>query len=84
MFFLRKKTEIPRAEDALPGRGAAIATATAHHVNGAPLKGPYPAGSQTAIFGMGCFWGAERKFWQMGDGVIVTAVGYAAGHTPNP
>jgi peptide-methionine (S)-S-oxide reductase len=84
MFFLRKKPDMPRAEDALPGRAAAIATAERHFVNGAPLKGPYPAGSKQVLFGMGCFWGAERKFWQLGEGIVTTAVGYAAGHTPNP
>jgi peptide-methionine (S)-S-oxide reductase len=84
MFGFRKKLEMPSAASALPGRSAPIPTAATHHVNGHSLKGPYPAGAQTAIFGMGCFWGAERKFWELGDGVYVTAVGYAAGHTPNP
>jgi peptide-methionine (S)-S-oxide reductase len=84
MFFFRKSAEVPTAATALPGRAEAIPTAARHHVNGAPLKGPWPAGTKTAIFGLGCFWGAERKFWQMGEGVIATAVGYAAGHTPNP
>jgi peptide-methionine (S)-S-oxide reductase len=84
MFGFRKKLEMPSAASALPGRSTPIPTAATHHVNGHPLKGPYPAGAQTAIFGMGCFWGAERKFWELGDGVYVTAVGYAAGHTPNP
>jgi peptide-methionine (S)-S-oxide reductase len=84
MFFLRKKAEMPRAEDALPGRATPIPTAERHFVNGAALKGPYPAGSKQIIFGLGCFWGAERKFWQLGDGIVVTAVGYAGGFTPNP
>jgi peptide-methionine (S)-S-oxide reductase len=84
MFFFRKKAEMPRAEEALAGRATAIATAERHFVSGAALKGPYPAGSRQIIFGLGCFWGAERKFWQMGDGIIVTAVGYAGGFTPNP
>jgi peptide-methionine (S)-S-oxide reductase len=84
MFFFRKSVEMPTAANALPGRAAPIATADRHHVNGTPLKGPWPAGHRTAIFGMGCFWGAERKFWQLGNGVIVTAAGYAAGFTPNP
>ncbi len=84
MFFFRKKAEMPRAEDALSGRATAIPTAERHFVNGAPLKGPYPAGSKQIIFGLGCFWGAERKFWQLGQGIIVTAVGYAGGFTPNP
>jgi peptide-methionine (S)-S-oxide reductase len=84
MFFLRKKVEMPRPQDALPGRSEAIPTAERHYVNGHPLKGPYPAGMKQIVFGMGCFWGAERKFWELPDGVHVTAVGYAAGHTPNP
>lgn len=84
MFFFRKSAEMPRPEAALPGRTAAIATASRHHVNGAPLKGPWPPGVKTVLFGMGCFWGAERKFWQLGEGVFSTAVGYAAGYTPNP
>ncbi|MEL6290160.1 MAG: peptide-methionine (S)-S-oxide reductase MsrA [Pseudomonadota bacterium] len=83
MFFRRKSLEIPAAEDALPGRETPLATAAAHFVNGAPLKGPFPEGAEQIIFGLGCFWGAERKFWSI-DGVLVTAVGYAAGHTPNP
>ena len=84
MFGFRKKLEMPQAADALPGRSTPIPTASTHHLNGRALKGPYPAGLETAIFGMGCFWGAERKFWELGDGIHVTAVGYAAGHTPNP
>ncbi len=83
MFNLRKKIEMPAPDEALKGRGTPLPTAERHFVNGAPLKGPYPAGSETAIFGLGCFWGAERKFWQV-PGVVVTAVGYAAGYTPNP
>lgn len=83
MFNLRKKAEMPLAANALPGRDFAIPTEATHFVNGAALKGPYPAGSETAVFGFGCFWGAERKFWTV-PGVIVTAVGYAAGFTPNP
>jgi peptide-methionine (S)-S-oxide reductase len=84
MFFMRRKAEMPAAADALPGRTQAIPTASRHHVNGAPLKGPWPAGHRSVLFGMGCFWGAERKFWQLPAGVAVTAVGYAAGFTPNP
>jgi peptide-methionine (S)-S-oxide reductase len=84
MFMLRKKTEMPSAADALPGRQTPIPTAAKHFINQRPLKGPYPEGTETAIFGLGCFWGAERKFWELGDGIHVTAVGYAAGHTPNP
>jgi peptide-methionine (S)-S-oxide reductase len=78
-----KKTAMPTAENALPGRAEAIPTAETHFVNGRPLKGPYPEGMETAIFGLGCFWGAEKAFWKM-PGVYVTAVGYAAGATPNP
>ena len=83
MFNLRKKTEMPAPADALPGRDFEIPTASRHFVNGAALKGPYPEGHQKAMFGLGCFWGAERKFWAA-PGVSVTAVGYAAGLTPNP
>jgi peptide-methionine (S)-S-oxide reductase len=84
MFTFRKAPTIPSRAEALPGRAAAIPTAERHFVNGRPLKGPYPEGSERAMFGMGCFWGAERKFWQLGEGIVVTAAGYAAGHTPNP
>jgi peptide-methionine (S)-S-oxide reductase len=84
MFTFRKSLEMPRAGEALPGRASSIPTATHHFINGHPLKGPYPPGAETAMFGMGCFWGAERKFWELGDGVYVTAAGYAAGATPNP
>ena len=83
-MFGFKKIAMPTAAQALPGRDHAIRTAATHFVNGHPLKGPYPEGSQKAIFGLGCFWGAERKFWELGDGVYVTAVGYAGGLTPNP
>ncbi|QKV20692.1 peptide-methionine (S)-S-oxide reductase MsrA [Oricola thermophila] len=78
-----KKTKMPDPERALPGRAEPLPTATHHFVNGNPLKGPWPEGMETVYFGMGCFWGAERLFWQM-DGVHVTAVGYAGGYTPNP
>ncbi|MEZ5787665.1 MAG: peptide-methionine (S)-S-oxide reductase MsrA [Xanthobacteraceae bacterium] len=84
MFMFRKKVEMPAPGQALPGRPDPIPTAAEHYVNGRPLKGPYPDGLETAMFGLGCFWGAERKFWQLGDGIFVTAVGYAAGETPNP
>ncbi|HEX4891666.1 MAG TPA: peptide-methionine (S)-S-oxide reductase MsrA [Hyphomicrobiaceae bacterium] len=84
MLFFRKKLEIPSAADALPGRGEPIPTAASHFLNGRALKGPYPEGMQQVLFGMGCFWGAERKFWELEDGIWITAVGYAAGHTPNP
>jgi peptide-methionine (S)-S-oxide reductase len=84
MFMFKKSLDIPTKDQALPGRPDPIRTAASHFVNGNPLKGPYPAGLETAIFGMGCFWGAERKFWELGDGIYATAVGYAGGHTPNP
>lgn len=87
MFFLNnvsnKKQQFPKPEEALPGRSGPISTAAAHFVSGRPLKAPYPEGMETAMFGLGCFWGAERLFWQT-DGVWVTAVGYAGGLTPNP
>jgi peptide-methionine (S)-S-oxide reductase len=84
MFMFKKNVEMPSAATALPGRKNAIPTASHHFVNGRTLKGPYPEGLETAIFGLGCFWGAERKFWELGDGIYVTAVGYAGGLTPNP
>jgi peptide-methionine (S)-S-oxide reductase len=84
MFMLKKKLEMPSPARALPGRQEPIPTASHHFVNGRPLGGPYPEGFETAIFGLGCFWGAERKFWELGDGIHVTAVGYAGGPTPNP
>ena len=84
MFMFKKKLEMPSAATALPGRPDAIPTAKEHFINRHALKGPYPAGFETAMFGMGCFWGAERKFWELGDGIYVTAVGYAGGATPNP
>jgi peptide-methionine (S)-S-oxide reductase len=84
MFGFRKSLELPSRDSALPGRATALPTAETHEVNGRPLKGPYPHGLETAVFGLGCFWGAERKFWQLGDAVYVTAVGYAGGETPNP
>ena len=81
-LFNPKKLRMPEPGDALPGRTNPIATSVSHFVNGNPLKGPYPEGFEKALFGLGCFWGAERVFWQA-DGVWVTAVGYAAGATPN-
>jgi peptide-methionine (S)-S-oxide reductase len=84
MFFARKKPEMPAAETALKGRSEPIPTAKTHYLNKRALKGPFPEGYERAIFGLGCFWGAERKFWQMGDGIWVTAAGYAGGVTPNP
>lgn len=83
MFGLLKKTSMPSPENALEGRAFAIPTAETHFVNRRPLKGPYPGGTQLAMFGMGCFWGVERMFWTM-PGVWVTAVGYSGGYTPNP
>jgi peptide-methionine (S)-S-oxide reductase len=78
-----KTLEMPGPGEALPGRAAPIRTAMLHYVKNVPLKGPYPPGCETALFGLGCFWGAERKFWDL-PGVYVTAVGYAGGYTPNP
>ncbi|MCG3084562.1 peptide-methionine (S)-S-oxide reductase, partial [Anoxybacillus sp. LAT27] len=75
---------MPSPADALPGRPTAIPTSETHYVNGNPLKGPYPAGTETIVLGLGCFWGAERRFWQLPAGVFVTAVGYAGGYTSNP
>jgi len=83
-MFFSKPLKLPGPGEALPGRAAAIPTAERHAVNGAALKGPFPAGAETAMFGMGCFWGAERKFWELPQGVLATAVGYAGGQTPNP
>ena len=83
-MFGFKKVVLPTKEQALPGRTEALRTAATHFVNRHTLKGPYPEGYEKAVFGFGCFWGAERKFWELGDGVYVTAVGYAGGQTPNP
>jgi peptide-methionine (S)-S-oxide reductase len=82
-FFFKNKTSMVDPKSALPGRANAIPTASKHFVSGAPLKGPYPEGSEVAMFGLGCFWGAEKAFWKI-PGVIVTAVGYSGGYTPNP
>ena len=82
-LFFRKKAELPAAEDALPGRSERMPVAPRHYVNGQPLDEPFPEGLERAVFGLGCFWGAERIFWQL-PGVYSTAVGYAAGMTPNP
>jgi len=81
--LLARKTAIPSPDRALPGRAEPISTARNHFVSGRPLKGPYPEGIETALFGLGCFWGAERIFWKL-PGVHVTAIGYAGGYTPNP
>ena len=75
---------MPTAESALPGRPTPIPTAAEHDIFSRPLKGPYPEGLEMAMFGIGCFWGAERKFWSLADGIWITAVGYAGGFTPNP
>jgi peptide-methionine (S)-S-oxide reductase len=83
LFGLGKKSSIPTPEEALPGRSQSMAVPKKHYINGNPLKPPFPENMEKAIFGLGCFWGAERKFWQQ-EGVYTTAVGYAAGHTPNP
>jgi len=83
MMFGRHKTEMPAPDDALRGRDDRMPVAPAHFVNGATLTEPFPAGTQRALFAMGCFWGAERKFWEA-EGVVSTAVGYAGGFTPNP
>ncbi len=80
---LGKKSAMPTAEDALPGRDRAMPVNNSHYVNQHSIKGPFPEGLEQAVFGLGCFWGAERKFWQC-EGVYSTAVGYAAGFTPNP
>ncbi len=83
MFFTSKKSKMPAREDALPGRSNAIRVGGTHFINGNKFLPPFPAGTEQAMFGMGCFWGAERKFWQL-PGVFATAVGYAGGFTPNP
>lgn len=81
--LFNKKSALPTPEEALTGRSEAMPVPARHFVNGNPLKAPFPTGTETAVFGLGCFWGAERKFWQV-KGVYTTAVGYAAGITPNP
>jgi peptide-methionine (S)-S-oxide reductase len=78
-----KPTPIPSKAEALPGRSERLPVPAAHHVNGARLEEPFPEGMEKALFALGCFWGAEKKFWQQ-KGVYTTASGYAAGHTPNP
>ncbi len=83
MFMFRKKSEMPSATAALPGRAHAITTAATHFVFKRPLKGPLPVGTETVYMGLGCFWGAERKFWEISKGIEMTAVGYQAGFTPN-
>ena len=83
MFGFGRPSTLPDAADALPGRDAAIPTAERHFVNGSAIRPPYPAGAELATFAMGCFWGAEKLFWQT-DGVLSTSAGYAGGFTPNP
>jgi peptide-methionine (S)-S-oxide reductase len=83
MFFTRESLTLPEPDQALPGRSQPMRVPERHHVLGTPLVGPFPEGLETAIVGMGCFWGAERKFWEL-DGVYTTAVGYSGGYTPNP
>ncbi|MCY0993826.1 peptide-methionine (S)-S-oxide reductase MsrA [Nannocystis sp. ILAH1] len=82
-FASSDKLRMPRPQEALPGRDTPMSVAAQHAVLGGPMSPPFPAGAEIAIFGMGCFWGAEKKFWQV-PGVISTQVGYAAGYTPNP
>lgn len=83
LFGFGKKLTVPSLEEALPGRAKSMPVPSHHHVNGHPLQPPYPTGLEIAMFGLGCFWGAERVFWKQ-DGVFTTAVGYSAGITPNP
>ena len=83
MFSLRKRLEVPTAAEALPGRQTPVPVPDLHFVNGNTLQDPFPEGMSRALFGMGCFWGAERKYWSL-DGVYTSAVGYAGGITPNP
>ena len=83
LFGFGKKLTLPTVREALPGRSEKMPVPSTHYVNGHPLQPPFPGGMETAMFGLGCFWGAERKFWQL-EGVYSTAVGYAAGITPNP
>ena len=83
MFGFGRPSTLPEPADALPGRQLAIPTAERHAINGSSIKPPYPAGTELALFGMGCFWGAEKLFWQT-PGVVSTSVGYAGGYTPNP
>jgi peptide-methionine (S)-S-oxide reductase len=84
MWFLSPKPQtVPSPTEALPGRAEPIMAPGVHTILGTPIAGPWPAGTRTAVFGLGCFWGAEKAFWQL-PGVVTTAVGYAGGHTPNP
>jgi peptide-methionine (S)-S-oxide reductase len=83
MYRFQRKAEMPRPDEALPGRADPMPVSELHYVNGNRIQPPFPAGLELALFGLGCFWGAERRFWQV-PGVYSTAVGYAGGHTPNP
>jgi peptide-methionine (S)-S-oxide reductase len=83
-LFSRMKVQMPAPEEALPGRAQAMPVTEPHAVLGTPITPPFPEGAELALFGMGCFWGAERMFWQLGEGIHTTAVGYSAGYTPNP
>jgi peptide-methionine (S)-S-oxide reductase len=83
-FLSKHKTTMPAPDQALPGREQPIPTADTHFVLGTPLKPPFPDHLEQAVFGLGCFWGAERKFWELGEGIYTTAAGYAGGFTPNP
>ncbi len=83
LFSSGKKAVMPKPEEALPGRATAAPMLSRHHINGTPLTPPFPQGLEQALFGLGCFWGAERVFWRT-KGVYTTAVGYAGGYTPNP
>jgi peptide-methionine (S)-S-oxide reductase len=83
-FLTKHKTAMPDPADALPGRDEPMPVPARHVVLDAPLRGPFPTDTEQAIFGLGCFWGAERVFWQTQPGVFTTAVGYAGGFTPNP
>ena len=84
IFSTPMNLRLPRPDQALPGRQTALPVPEHHAVNGNRITPPFPAGLEQAVFGLGCFWGAERKFWELGDGIFATAVGYAGGHTPNP
>jgi peptide-methionine (S)-S-oxide reductase len=83
MMFGRREKDLPKPDQALPGRSDAVEVPDEHFINGNPLIGPFPDGTEVAVFGMGCFWGAERRFWRM-PGVYTTSAGYAGGATPNP